>query len=323
MKNKKGQIVSVAILIIIIVVIGFYLRANSELLHSLSNMSLTLAFWLIVFRILFIATNGLFLQAFANKFGIQLNLMEWFGLAIVTTMGNYITPFSGGMVARATYLKYRYAFPYAQFATLLASNYLVTFWVIGVVGLVSLLIFVDTAQFYWQVILFFLTITITISILALLPTIKLPWNHRMARVLNTSLEGWALVKNDSLLLARLVAYTLANISLNGFSFWVAYRALGFPVSFAPALLIGLLAVFSILINVTPGNLGIQESVISLSSGLLGAGVGQGLLVGLLIRAATLVSAFTLGPIFSFLLSRELTAHQLASTPSAPDTEQPG
>jgi len=264
------------------------------------------AFWLIVSRFLFIATNGLFLRAFAEKFSVRLSPKEWFGLAMVTTMGNYITPFAGGMVARAAYLKHRHTFPYAQFATLLASNYLVNFWVVGILGLVSLLILVDVTRFYWQLMLFFIAVVISISTLALLPTIRLPWKHRLAKRLNTSLEGWAMVKNDRRLLAKLIAYTLANILLNGFSFWVAYRALGFPIFFAEAVLIGLLTVFSILVNVTPGNFGIQEAIISLSSGVLGAGAGQGLLVALLIRGATLVWAFTLGPIFAFLLTREPT-----------------
>lgn len=314
---------SLVALVLVVAAIAFYLNSQRQLLTAFQNVSLSAIIYLIILRLLFLATNGLFLREFVSKFDVRLSPKEWFGLSAVTTMGNYITPFSGGLIARATYLKYRYAFPYAQFATVLASSYLVTFWVVGVVGVLALLTFVGAAQFFWQMALLFATVIVAISALVMLPSAKLPWNNRLARIVNVSLEGWALVKNDRSLLLKLIAYSLVNISLNGLSFWVAYQSLGSPISFAAALLVGLLAVFSILINVTPGNLGIQESVISLSSGLLGAGVGQGLLVGLLIRAATVVSAFTLGPIFSFLLTRELTAHQLAGTPPVPDTEQPG
>jgi hypothetical protein len=75
--------------------------------------------------------------------------------------------------------------------------------------------------------------------------------------------------------------------------------------------------FSLLVRITPGNLGIQEAVVSLSSGLLGIGTGQGLLVSLLIRVATMIPTFTLGPVFSFLLTRKLAISQEAS-PAAPD-----
>jgi uncharacterized membrane protein YbhN (UPF0104 family) len=296
---------SIVVLILVVAAMALYLNSQRQLLAALYNISVAAILYLVILRLLFLATNGLFLREFASKFGIRLAVKEWFGLAVITTMGNYITPFSGGLIARATYLKHRHAFPYAQFATLLASNYLVNFWVIGVVAILVLL----ATQFHWQIAVFFSLVVIVISLLVVLPAVRLPWGNRLARLVNAALEGWTLVKSDSNLLARLVAYTLVNILANGLSFWVAYDALGYSLSFGGALLISLLAAFSILVNVTPGNLGIQEAVVSLSSGLLGAGSGQGLLAALLIRAATLVSAFSLGPIFSLLLTKELTTSQ--------------
>lgn len=329
-KNNKRQLTSLAILIIIIVGLGFYLKANEELLSSLSKISLASVLWLIAIRILFMATNGLFLHAFAAKFGVHLSPKEWFGLAVVTTMGNYITPFSGGLIARAAYLKRRHAFPYAQFAASLAANYLVTFWIIGVIGLLAMITLVPAGLFSWAVTLWFSGVTIALSILTMLPAVRLPGSNRLVRTINTVMEGWTLVRKDSLLLMRLALYTLINVLLNGLSFWLAYHALKIPISFAAALLISLLAVFSILVNVTPGNLGLQEAVISLSSGLLGAGVGQGLLVALLIRATTLAPAFSLGPIFSFWLAQEATTNDgnlasnhisTANEPPIPEAEQ--
>jgi uncharacterized membrane protein YbhN (UPF0104 family) len=308
---------SIIALVVVIAAIAVYLlTAPPELVAALKHVTLTAALVLLVLRLLFLATNGLFLREFASRFGVQLRPKEWMGLSVVTTMGNYITPFSGGMVARAAYLKRRHAFPYAQFATLLASNYLVNFWVVGVVGVFTLLTFGETIGLYWQVFAFFATVVISISALVIFPSFRLPWRNRVTQVMNTSLRGWGIVKSDPSLMARLVSYALFNILLTAFSFWVAYDALGSRVSFRAALLIGLLTSFSLLIKVTPGNLGIQETAISLSSGLLGIGIGQGLLVALLIRAATLLLLFTLGPIFSFLLTRELAVSQPAANAPA-------
>jgi len=66
-------------------------------------------------------------------------------------------------------------------------------------------------------------------------------------------------------------------------------------------MISLIAVFSLLVNITPANLGVQEAVVSIASGGLGQGVGEGLVVVLLIRAATMLLIFTLGPIFVLAL----------------------
>ncbi len=303
--KSRLPLLSIATLVIVLVAIGFYLRANTELLDSLANVFLSNLIVLIATRVLSIATSGLFLRLFAEKFNIQLRVKEWFGLAIITAMGNYLTPFSGGMMVRATYLKQRHAFPYAQFATLLTANYLVIFWVVGVVGAMASLAFMEDEHFSWLVMLSFLVVVIAISILVMLPTIELSEQHRITRLLNTALKGWNLVKTDRLLLAKLAIVSLWQVLLNGFSFWLAYQAIGKVVSFSAALLVSLINVFSILLNITPGNLGVQEAVISFSSTLVGAGTGAGLLTALLIRASTLAVVFTLGPLFSFLLTQEL------------------
>jgi uncharacterized membrane protein YbhN (UPF0104 family) len=299
---------SIVVLVLTVAAIAWYLSSQSRLLTAFENVSLLAIIYLVGMRVLFLGTNGLFLREFAVKFEVELASKEWFGLSVVTTMGNYIAPLSGGMVARAAYLKHRHELPYARFATLLASSYLVNFWVVGIVGLLTLLTF-GRIHLYWQMLVFFAVVTISISALTLFPTVRLPGENRIAKTVNTALAGWVLVKNDRILLAKLVAYALVNVFLNGLSFWIAYDALGSRISFRNALLIGLLTSFALLIRITPGNLGIQEAAVSLSSGLLGTGTGQGLLVALLIRGATLVPTFTLGPIFSLLLTHQLAVPQ--------------
>jgi len=305
---KYGRYWSIFILVFVSVAIVLYFNSHHHLLKALENITASTGIYLILLRLLFLTTNGLFLREFTLKFNIRLSLKEWFGLSAVTAMGNYITPFSGGLIARAAYLKYRHSFPYGQFTTLLASNYLVTFWVVGVVGIVASAKLVGSMQFSWELLLF-IGVVIVISIMSVLPSVNLPGNNRISKGINTSIEGWHSIRNDKLLLGRLVGYTLFNILLNGLSFWVVYRALGLSISFSAALLISLVAVFTIMVNITPGNFGIQEAIISLSSEMVGAGAGTGLMVSLLIRAASLIPIFTLGTIFSFLLTRELTAHR--------------
>jgi uncharacterized membrane protein YbhN (UPF0104 family) len=303
---KRRKYWSVVVLVLVIAAIAWYLSSQRHLLTAFRNVSPLAIICLVGMQVLFLGTNGLFLREFAAKFEVQLTPKEWFGLSVVTTMGNYITPFSGGMIARAAYLKRRHEFPYAKFATMLASSYLVTFWVVGVTGVLTLLTFGRAIWTNWQPFVFFTAVVLSISVSMLFPTVRLPWENRLARAVNTSLAGWKLVKNDRLLLTKLVAYTLVNVFLNGLSLWIAYDALGSRISFRSALLIGLMTSFSLLVRITPGNLGIQEAVVSLSSGLLGIGTTQGLLAALLIRGATVVPAFTLGPVFGFLLTRKLT-----------------
>ena len=144
----------------------------------------------------------------------------------------------------------------------------------------------------------------------MLPPVKFPRTNRLTAMINNSIDGWTFIKADKALLFKLAIYSLISIFLNGVSFWIAFITLAdFPISFGTVFLISLLSVFSILFNLTPGNFGIQEAIISLTSGIFGIGTGIGLLASLLIRVASLIPAFTLGPVFSFVLTRELTAHR--------------
>lgn len=304
MKSRHSW--SIVALVLVVSAIALYLNSHRELFSAFQNISLTAVLLLVALRLLLLMTSGLSLREVAYKFGVRLAPKEWVGLSVLSTATNYIAPFSSGSIARASYLKRRHDFPYRQFMAFIGSKYLVTAWVAGVVGVATLLSLFGTGFFSWQITIWFVIVTVGISVAAKLPCVSLPWKNRPSEVLNASLRDWAVVKDDRLLMARLMTYALMKILANGLSFWIAYKALGSSVYFTVALLIAVLATFSGLVNVTPGNLGIQEGVVSLASGLLGTGIGQGLVATLLIRGVGMVVIFGLAPLFSFLLAQELS-----------------
>jgi uncharacterized membrane protein YbhN (UPF0104 family) len=303
MSSRTRRFLTTSVLLALLGMISLFLQAHPELLASIKNLTLFNSAWLISVRLAIFATNGLFLRAFARKFGIPLTFREWFGLAAITTMGNYITPFSGGLFVRATYLKKRHNMPYAQFTSLLASNYLIMFWVIGIMGFFFLCLIGQSWSMHWPIALLFVIIVIAISLIFVFPEQHIPWHNSIGRFLNTMLKSWYTVKQDYSLLSRMLLLTLITIGLNGISFWLAYWALGLQISLFVAFLLGMIAAFSIFINLTPGSLGIQEAMVSLSAALLGADAREALLVVLLIRAVTVFCAFILGPLYGYLLTR--------------------
>lgn len=301
---QRRQCVAAGGLLLITALIILFLRSHPELLRALQNVTLFSLFYLILVRLGIFAMNGLFLKEFAAKFGVRLTFHEWFGLASITTMGNYITPFSGGLFLRAAYLKKRYRLSYTQFTTMLTANYLIMFWLISVIGLISLRLLGQGWQPYWPIALLFGSVSMLVSIIFIFPLRYVAWENRIGRFFNSLLNGWFTVKRDSRLLFHLTVLTTLTIGLNALSFWLVYDALGQDIFFVGALLLGLVAAFSIFINLTPGNLGVQEAMVALSAELLGMGGGEGLVAVLLIRAVTVICAFSLGPIYSYLLSRD-------------------
>lgn len=303
----NNRYLSIAILILVVAGLAAFLSSEKSLLPQLMHVDLTLMVCLVILRFLFLVTNGLFLKTYSDRFGIRLSVKEWLGLSIVTTMGNFVTPFSGGLMARAAYLKHRHGFSYADFTTSLAANYLVNFWVISLTGIVVLLFLGTSSPGMLPLVLFFAAATAVTSLLAVVPVGELRGGSLLTKNLNQVLKGWTMIRKDRLFLEKLVLYVFVNIAINGLSFYLAYIALGSDVTFLASLVVSLLTSFSLLVNLTPGNLGIQEAVTSLSSALLGLGAGLGLLVALIIRAASLLPVVGLGPVFSYFLTKELAA----------------
>lgn len=289
--------------------IGLYLVHNPELVALFYGFSLRDAVLLVLMCVLSFGTSGLYLKVFAGKFGMYLRPREWFGLTVVTTMGNYLTPFSGGLIARASYLKHRHAFSYTRFLAMMAANYLIAFALISLTGIVTLLTLPEKQDESWLVLIFFFATLITVWLVSIFPSITAGSKNQMVLLVQRATEGLDIIRRDPVLLGKLIVLTLMNILIGALLFYVAFISLGSMLPFRVALLIYLLTTFTLLINITPGNFGIQEAGTSMAAAILGAGVEMGLMASLMIRAATILSAFSLGPVFSYLLSKELIAKQ--------------
>ncbi|MCA9926730.1 MAG: flippase-like domain-containing protein, partial [Anaerolineales bacterium] len=163
-RQHRQRWLTLIVLLLVLGGIGLYLNANRSLLTLLVDISWPLAFGMVLLRLLFVGLNGYYLKLFAQTFGVQLRVREWFGLAFITTMGNYLTPLSGGMVARATYLKVRHSLPYAKFLSLLTASYLIVFWVAGFLGLVATILLGAAAQGRLVVLVFIVFMVTAVTI---------------------------------------------------------------------------------------------------------------------------------------------------------------
>jgi uncharacterized membrane protein YbhN (UPF0104 family) len=311
-KISIKSIASIAVLLLTSWWIYYYLSSHHELLSSLGNISLAQVVILITLRTLYTGTYGLFLKMFAEKFAIHLKPVEWFGLPFITTMGNQLTPFAGGVIVRALYLKHRHSLPYTTFTTLLVANHLMIIWVAGLIGLLTCVVSRSLGPASWLLTIFFFIVVGVITLLVLLPPYSFKGQNIIIRNVNIFLEGWSFIKNDKTLLIMVSLVAVAGLVLNGFSFWLAYHSIDFKAHPAAIILVSLLPFFLVLFYITPGNFGIQEIAISLTSGFVGPGVGKGLLVALLVRATTIFPVFILGPIFCYLLTRNLGRLRLGS-----------
>jgi len=130
----KKRVLPWVVFALMLALLGLFMAREKDLASALLRVSMLSLAGLFLIQCLFNAVSGLVLRELSLFFGVRLNGTEWYGLPAATTMGNYLTPASGGLVARAVYLRQRYGMSYPRFLTLLSSGYLINFLVISAVG---------------------------------------------------------------------------------------------------------------------------------------------------------------------------------------------
>jgi hypothetical protein len=109
------------------------------------------------------------------------------------------------------------------------------------------------------------------------------------------------------LLGRIVLLQAALLALTTTGLWLACRTLpeGRDVSWATALMLGVMVLASGVINVTPGNVGVEQGAAELTARLLHVAPNVGFLASAIFRAVSAVVVLAIGPFFSAMLARRM------------------
>jgi uncharacterized protein (TIRG00374 family) len=240
-------------------------------------------------------------------FKVNLNYKEWFGLSVCNTMFNYYLPARGGLVVRAYYLKQKYNFPFSHYASLLTATYIIAFFLSGTVGIFSTILY----KFFHgillkKLLLIFTLLLLCTFVLALLTLLfaKLRVTLKHERINNIFqliqqgfdyfFKNWQVVIYFSMLHILFLCVSAARL-------YVSFYAIGIEVVSLQMLIIVSLVNFTLLLTLTPGNLGIREGVISFCAYLYGIPPDIAILAALIDRAAEVVLTFVLGLTYSRIL----------------------
>jgi uncharacterized membrane protein YbhN (UPF0104 family) len=293
---------SITLLLITLIAITVYVAWNREDFRRIKDMDMKFFLHQSMLSGLVICVNGYVTKVFLVPFGVRLKPKEWFGLALLTTLGNYLTPFRGGMAFKGIYLKKRLKLPYSTFASTVAASYILVFLMGGVLGIGTLLmIFRLYGTIQWKLLSFLFIVSATmIVILIFRPTIENPRN-RSTRILKNTLDGWRMISRNIALVIKVSVLITLNFIIICARLYYGYKMFRIDIGILPAFAMSLMTGFAILIAVTPGNLGIQETVIGFISKLMGPGFNEGFMVAGVLRAVNMVVVCALGPVFAYPL----------------------
>jgi uncharacterized membrane protein YbhN (UPF0104 family) len=247
------------------------------------------------------AVNGWIGRELALEFAVKLRFVEWYGLAVVNSLANYLPLPQAGAVARGVYLKRVHQLPYGPFAATLVVTYATALSLYGFAGLAGLGVLANEGRRSPPV-LWLVFAALALTFLFVTPAARLfPLPKKYAHLHDhlASLRRHHLLGRIILLQASLAALTSTGL-------WLACKTLhgGEAVTWPQGAMLGLIMLASGVANVTPGNVGVEQFAAEVTGRLLGLPANMGLAASAIFRAVSLGVTLVAGPILSAMLARE-------------------
>lgn len=302
--NKRYQYL---VLLIIVAIASWYGYTHKDLFLHLKKISAFSLVGLLLAAFVSQILIGYQFRCLMKMFDINMGFREWFGLSACNSMFNYYLPTGGGIAVRAYYLKKKYDFPYSHYTSLIMGSNIVAFILSAGTGLGLTMLYksVHGILYVNLIVIFsgllFATVIGTLVLLLLLQLGKRFDSERLNNILRLFKEGLNLfLKNKKLVLTFSVFHILGIFAI-GARLFICFSAIGVDVVPLQMLIIASLTTFSLMLPLTPANLGVREGIISGCAYWFGLPADQALLAALIDRGAAIIMTFLFGLIFSRIL----------------------
>ncbi len=296
---KKTQI-SRAITAIFLAVFIWYGLSNKQIFLALSGVSVASIILITLGRFVVYFSNGLFTKWSAELFTKKISLGEGVYISILSAVGNFFGPLLGGTSIRAVYLKKVHGLTYSYFTSTLIGYYLILFIINCLMALTALAFLPKDNKTNFLLVFFGLWL----GAMLLLSRLRLPSRvtgnnnknaiaRRITKVLVNTEEGWQQILSDKKLLLKLVLIAALSF-LGGFMmYYFEFNALGISTYFPTVLLYTSFVTISLLISLTPGAIGIRETILLITSATMGLAAEDILKLAVLDRAINFSLLFLL------------------------------
>lgn len=260
---------------------------------------------IMILTIVFLITNGLISKIILDKQGVRLRFSEWFGLSVVGSMANYITPFRGGLLTNALYLKKSHDYSYGKFISIIGTTYVLIFMVNSLCGLLALLWFYySNGVFSTLLFLIFLSLFVFCLFLLIFP-LKLPATHSnsyIQKVLNVTNNLLYLRKSKQLII-QLLCLCFINVCIVSLINYFEFMMIGVELGIEKSIMLSVFSTYSLLLSITPGSLGIKESFMVYSGWVLSVPLASVAVISVVDRVITFIPTLIIGLFYSHKLMR--------------------
>ena len=303
MKTNPQLLATFRLLLGIILVVWFLATIDiSEATKSLTSFSLeTIGLWIAANLAARLLSNEAHLICirFLDPKQPRITLLL---LGFVRSMGNYITPFLGTTVY-ATALRDRVLLPVAKIAPFMTMQSIVAFSTTGLLAVFGMILHFRTESLPWLIPLILVAGSSTLTWTAANSRIGSKLAISQNKWVRSAVMGFSLAENRICKVSLIHLIHLVAPLIRGSRLVILLMALGINLSFPEALLLIIVAEASMLIQVTPGNIGVREGAILFAGSALGIDPPALASVAIADRGLSLAFTGILGSVSTFFLAK--------------------
>jgi uncharacterized membrane protein YbhN (UPF0104 family) len=272
-----------------------YVFSRREDLERLSSASWRVLALIAVLVIVGAAMNASEFWLLYRAADVPIGFRENWALFNAGQLGNYL-PMQLGTVYRFRYLKSVHGLRYANTASFLAMNLVITLGSTALCGLggLAVLWWSGDARTSYLLIAVFVAM---IAVAVLSAFVPLPATARSGRLAAAWVEfhtGWETIRRRPMVALQVLIIDAVKLVLLAFRFAIAFEILDVHAPIGVYVVIAPVTALVSAVAPTPGSLGIREGAVAVVSGLLGYSVPTGLLAATIDRGVMLVVSLVLG-----------------------------
>lgn len=303
-KRKIKKLISWGLTIAAVIFMGWYLYQNREIFTNLQAIRTLDIILIALLRPISIAFGAVINKLIIDTIDQEIPYTD---ALLLQFANNFVNRFiaQGGAVYRSAYLKTQYAFPFSKFLASIGGVYIIGLMTNAGIGLVLVLIFFFLHGVFnlYMIALLMGLLFGTIGLLLINPKFKPKfW---LLEKFNQVISGWHQIKNNPGLIINIAIFSALELINSSIIVLILFRGLNVQISFLDSFFYTTISALANIINLTPGGLGINEAILMFTSDIFGLTSEIVLLGSLLLRAISMLTAFTFGAMSYAILNYRL------------------
>jgi len=290
--RRVRVLVSVPLLLAVGFIAWYFIRRHWSEFIGIVDLSPVYLAQMSVLIVLFQTILGVKIRAATRAFDVRLAPGQWFAVAQVNSLLNYL-PIRGGPIVSAAYLKGAFDFAYTRYASVLGAGFgltIIVFSTMGCLGIVGMA--GSGGEMLWEVLPVY-------AVMIVAPLGIFLWmGKKTGGIRNKTLagfrEGWAIIAGNRTCLLTLIIADCCLVMIDSLRIMLSYRVVGVDIPYLAGWAMLPLANLAGVASLVPGGLGVKEGIMGLLSQVAGIGFETGIYATGLDRALLLLWLLILG-----------------------------